>query len=413
MSASYDAPPLRRIAITGVGLVTPLGVDRESSWQGLLAGRRAVQWLDEIDVKGFQPKFPGEPRLFGARVPLEIPGSDRMVTFAKLAAREAVRHAGISPAELRDAICVIGTSKIDLQQVDHWLDPVTSEMQQALFTDVFFPSQAASAVAEELGCEGGAHSPVAACATGLLSLIQTANLIRSGQCHVALGGAADSSLHRGVLASYRRLGVLARPGNDPGTCCRPFDAARTGFAVGEGAAVLVLEDWEHARARGASILAEWEDGLTSSESFDLIRTDRHGSALARLIQRLLNRRGISPEEIDAVSLHGTGTILNDLSEGAALRTVLGARHRPIDVFGLKGAIGHLMGAAGAVETAACILGLARGRSLPTVNHQKWEEVFDKRPLRFNFCRSDTYRRMLKISLGFGGTLAAALVKSSS
>jgi len=411
MPASSFVPLPRRVAVTGLGLVTPLGVGRDETWRGLLAGRRAVRWLDEPLAPVAGLSVPSSPRLFGARVPLEIPSADRLVSFAKLAAREAAAHAGLSGELLREAACVIGTSKIDLQQLDVWLGGGEDREFRSPVTEILFPSHAASAVAAELHCQGAVLCPVAACATGLLSIIRAAHLIQSGDCAIALAGGADSSLHAGVLASYRRLGVLAHPGDSPGECCRPFDRHRTGFAVGEGAGILVLEDWEHAVRRGARILAEWGDGLIASESMDLVRTDGQGRVLHHTIRRLLERQGISAADLSGVSVHGTGTLLNDRAEGAALECLAGRGGRPLDVFGIKGAIGHLMGAAGAVETAVCILALIHQQLPPTVNHQCKGADLAALPLRFHRTEPQECRFLLKLSLGFGGVLAVALLKA--
>jgi len=432
MSAS---PLLRRIAITGIGLVTPLGLTREETWEGLLAGRRAVQWIDDAPPENSLP-IGRRHRLFGARVPLERSLTSRMACFARRAAREAVEQAGVSQAELRQAACVIGTSKIDLRHFDYWarqFSPAAShneEDERAGFVpvgkvddlashpgpyEVLFPDSIASAVAADYQCEAAVLCPVAACATGLVSIIQAAHLIQDGHCPVALAGSADASLHSGLLASYRRLGVLAQPGEDPARCCRPFDESRTGFAVGEGAAILVLEDWQHARQRGASILAEWIDGIIASGCSDLIRIDRTGRDVAISLKRLLQRNALSPSQIDLVSVHGTATRLNDEVEAAAFADLFSTCHAPVPAFGIKGAMGHLMGAAGTVELAASLLALVHQTIPPTVNLETQSPAFQNMPLSFNAHTppATELRSLLKLSLGFGGTIAAALIQSSA
>jgi len=406
MSSSLSSAAPSRIAVTGIGLVTPLGLTRDETWQGLLAGRQAVDWLPNSVVNG---KHSVQPPLFGARVPLELADPDRMISFAKIAAREAVAQAGLSSEELREAACIIGTSKIEMQAFDRM---IRNEEPLSFVNGIngLFCSGAAAMVAGEFGCQSASLTPVAACATGLLSLIQAATLIRSGHCLLALAGATDSSLHAGVFASYRRLGVLARPGNDPGSCCRPFDETRMGFAVGEGAAVMVLEDWNHALARGADVLAEWVDGIFLGDASDLVRTDREGRTIGHSLSLLLSRNDLRLRDISAVNVHGTGTRLNDAAEAAALRSVFGSIKRPIYAFGLKGAIGHLMGAAGAVETAACLLALTHGAFPGTVNHKHLGRDLGYFPCHFNNSLSNESELVLKLSLGFGGTVAAALMR---
>lgn len=408
MIDSFSSAPLRRIAITGVGLVTPLGCTREESWAGILAGRRTVQWLDD-QVPASSGHIPSA-RLFGARVPWEPVGPDRLTAFAVRAAREAILQAGLTSRLLREAACVIGTSKIDLHRCDDWQQSISVGSNPGSGVDVLFPSRAAMAVAQSLGCEAGAICPVAACATGLVSMIQAANLIRDGHCPIVIAGSADASLHAGLLASYRRLGVLARPGEDPACACRPFDRSRTGFAVGEGAGILILEDWEHARRRNAIILAEWVDGMLGSDPTSLTRIHPEGETLAEVTQRLLRRCRLSASDISAVSLHATATRLNDQAEAAALQQVFGNLSVPIPAFGIKGAIGHLMGAAGAVETAFCVMSLQQQTIPPTVNHAAPDAGLNALRLANHKTDVSGRRNILKISLGFGGTVAAGLLR---
>ncbi|WP_437224222.1 beta-ketoacyl-[acyl-carrier-protein] synthase family protein [Planctomicrobium sp. SH661] len=407
MTDIFPATHSRRVAITGVGLVTPLGATRTETWQGILAGRRAVSWLDSDSTF---PPVPSAQRAFGGRVPWQHPGPDRMVSFARKAASEAVSHAGLSSEMLRNAACVIGTSKIDLEHFDHQKRKGDDVGQEDSPFDFLFPSAAAAAVARDLHCEAGIICPVAACATGLVSVIQAANLIRDGLCPVAIAGSTDASLHPGLLASYRRLGVLAKPGAHPAGACRPFDRQRSGFAVGEGAGMLVLEDWDHATARKAPILAEWVDGILRSDPAGLTRIDQAGTVVAKTIQDLLKRCSLSAADVDSVSLHATATVLNDEAEGRALQQVFNQRTESVPAFGIKGAIGHLMGAAGAVETAICVLSLAEQKLPPTVNHQDPEEEMTG-VLKFGQrSASIPQQHLLKVSLGFGGTIAAGILK---
>ncbi|WP_437187400.1 beta-ketoacyl-[acyl-carrier-protein] synthase family protein [Planctomicrobium sp. SH668] len=403
MNHSLSVPTRRRIAITGIGLVTPLGLDRESSWQGILDGVQAIDWLPRNLTESFPHQ--SSTKYFGGVVPdLELT-SNRLVTLARQAAAEAVKQSGLTPDSLREAACVIGTSKVDLQRVDATREDQT---ERRGFVNHLFPSCSATAVSQDFHCTAGAIAPVAACATGLVSLIAAAGLIRDGHCNVVIAGSSDSSLHQGLLSSYRRLGVLAAPGDAPSRACRPFDQTRSGFAVGEGAAVLILEEWNHAIERGAEILAEWVDGIIGGDPSALTRVDNQGESITILAQRLLKKCGLSPSEIDAISLHGTATPLNDEAEAAGLRRLFAGVPRTPSAFAIKGAIGHLMGSAGSVETALCVLSLATQVLPPTVNH-----LIPEPDLPFTLHAAASARPLdlvLKLSLGFGGTIAAALLK---
>jgi len=411
MTDQLSATGFRRVAITGVGLVTPLGATREETWQGLLAGRRAVDWLD-LDNNSPYPH--SQHRLFGAKVPGEVFGPDRLVAFARKAAGEAVAHAQLTERDLRNSACVIGTSKIDLTSFDDWKLQVDRHdpAHRNLTVDVLFPGNAAVQVAQDLGCEEAVICPVAACATGLVSVIHGARLIQSGQCPVVVAGSADSSLHPGLLASYRRLGVLANPGDDPSRSCRPFDSRRTGFAVGEGAGVLILEDWEHAQRRSVPILAEWGEGVVASDPGSLTRIHPSGHGLSEVIRRAANRSHTKLSDIQGVSLHATATRLNDTAELAALEAVFSSEVSTLPAFGVKGAIGHLMGAAGSVETAVSVLSLFHQKIPYTVNHELPDRSTGSLTLDFRGTTHQELRHLLKISLGFGGTIAAAILRRS-
>lgn len=378
-------------------MVTPVGHDAPTSWQSLLAGSRGGRWLTNEDVGwsgSSTQKWFGAPAIASAT-------DHRLIELARSATTEAIESAGLSSAELQQAACVIGTSKPDLRGAD---DVWTS----GDLIDVLWPSSPAKAIAQQFHCQAGCLTPVAACATGLVSIIRAANLIRSGQTSLVLAGSTDSSLHAGLLASYKRLGVLANPGDDPATACRPFDSSRSGFIVGEGAATLVLEEWESAIRRGATPIAEWIDGRIGSDPTAMTSVDETGQTLAELLRRLLRQARLSPEEIRAVNFHGTATTMNDLTEQMALGHLSENSPAPPVGFGIKGAIGHLMGAAGAVETATCVLALRDQILPPTVNHETPEPDF-----AIPLTASPTALagdHLLKVSLGFGGHVAAGILK---
>jgi len=250
---------------------------------------------------------------------------------------------------------------------------------------------------------GPATCPVAACATGAMAILQGARWIEQGRCDVVIAGSADAALQPALLASYRRLGVLARVDEAPETAGRPFDRRRSGFVVGEGAAAVVLERLSEAKRRGRTPVAEWRGGIHLSDPATLLRGDRTGETIAETLLRLLRQTSTSPAKIDAVSLHGTGTIENDLAEGRGIRAAL--RSRDLAAFSLKGAIGHLLGGAGSVETVASLLALRDQVVPPTVNLE-----FPDPDCLPECVRSTPERRplqnLIKLSLGFGGHVAA-------
>lgn len=394
-----DEARRRQVVVTGIGLVTPFGSGRELSWSAICAGRSAVGWLRTAEFPEWPTRGSG---WVGAAAPAELLDSaEPVVTLASTAAREAMAQAGLPDISERSG-CVIGTSKLGLRSF-------ARAVRQGESRHDWRPNVAALAVASEWNLRGPTLCPVAACATGLVSLIRGADLIRSGECDVVLAGSSDASLLPIVLGSFQRLGVLARGFDDPATACRPFDAERSGFVIGEGAAVLTLEEREHAAARGANILAEFVAGGMASDPSGLTQVDPHGTTLAWLIRDVLRRARVAPEEIDAINLHGTATRANDVAETRAVRTALGTAADRVACSSQKGAIGHLLGAAGSVESALAILSLRDQVVPPTINLQTPDPQCDLDYVPHT-ARSQLVRSVLKVSLGFGGHLAVGLFR---
>lgn len=413
--APSDAPGRRdeqRVVVTGIGLVTALGADRETTWRNVIAAQRGVAWLPEQNF-------------VGARAQLAEPGptGELIIDLALAAADEAVRDAGRElPAERTG--CVIGCSKGGIRSFDLARSTWRATGVVGREWDLFPAHVASSYCASRFGVRGPVLCPVAACATGLVSIGRGVDLIREGACDVVLAGSSDSSLEPLLLASYKRLGVLAPVGEDPASTCRPFDLHRGGFAAGEGAAVLVLERRDLARERNAHIYGEWLGGGLAADPSHGTLLEADAQSLAGLIQRTLQYARVSPAEIDYVNLHGTATRLNDRCETAALHSALGERALSLAhanrlgaestggqvvCSSLKGAIGHLLGAAGSVELALTFLALRDGIVPPTVNlqHPDPECDLDYCP---NVSRQQPLRTALKLSLGFGGHLAAAVIR---
>jgi 3-oxoacyl-(acyl-carrier-protein) synthase len=282
-------------------------------------------------------------------------------------------------------------------------------VKRSAWWNQFTPNAPARSIAERFNLRGAALCPVAACATGLVSISRGAALIRQGQCDVVLAGSSDASLHPALLSSFRRLGVLAHTGDEPARACRPFDRTRSGFLVGEGAAILVLERASSALTRSVAPYAELLSAEMAADPAHLTRLDSDPASLVRLITDALARAGVTPDEIDYVGVHGTATRQNDLCETRALHQALGRSASGASCSSLKGAIGHLLGAAGSVESAATLLALRDGFVPPTANLREPDPECD-----LDFTPLDGRRRSLqtalKLSLGFGGHLAAAIFR---
>jgi 3-oxoacyl-[acyl-carrier-protein] synthase II len=437
-----------RVVITGIGLVTPLASDRETSWSRYCAGESGLRWLS--DGEGVDDRSLWPERAAGGPAPLDgtLPDvlaergrrdlvpllAEPVISLALSAAIEAVADAGLDSALLPSdrAASVIGTSKGGMHVA--FLNAISrhraprlslSEIAPEAWWQMLAPSGAAQAVSSLFETRAAAIAPVAACATGLVSLIRATELIQSGRCDVVLAGSADASLTPAIVASFRRLGVLARGFDDPATAVRPCDETRDGFLIGEGAAIFVLESAEHAARRSAAAYAEWLAGGLASDAAGLTQLADNPEALRHLIRYVLNRGRLSSGDLDLISLHGTATRTNDVCETGALDLELAnedavarstvsvnrgtAIERCVPAFSVKGSIGHLLGAAGSVEFALTLLALRDGVAPPTANLTRpiaatGLDLVAGQPL------TRSLQHALKLSLGFGGHLAAAIVR---
>lgn len=429
----------RDVLVTGIGMITPLGISRESTWQRLLAGDVAARELSAAEIGSFSQlsnllkRTPGgaplEPSAVAANalsIVSHFPsiGQRNFVDFCSHdilnnlivgAFGEAIQHAGLDVPELRSPRTgfVIGTSKASLSAMesewkrcfdnDHSSDNDRAHEWQASF----MPDAPLSAVLNLAQATGPASCPVAACATGLVSVLQAAALIYSGQCDVCIAGSADASLRPSVLAAFHRLGVTSKKSN-PATACRPFDAQRDGFVVGEGAAVFVLESRRHAERRQACSLGHVVSGGWLTDPTGITQIDATGTTVAELLRRMsLDPSRAIDDRPDLVSLHGTGTETNDLAEANGLCQFFGSRTKP--AFATKGATGHLLGAAGGVEFGFSLLALRDGIIPGTANLSKIDPLCPVSLTRTPITDS-SLRSALKISLGFGGHVAGCLVR---
>jgi len=400
-----------RIVVTGIGLCTPLGPDRESSWQGIVAGRSVSRWLTP-------PAWTGPDQIAGA--PLQLP-TDRpfrhaepLIELAQTTAHEALTDAGLYPSSLTDRIVgvVYGTSKGGLHSFSEQFvaarglngdagNGVSTPTAES-WLDVF-PNRPAIAIQQLIGGTGPVLCPIAACATGLAACLRAVELVQYGDCDVVLAGSADASLQPALLGSFRRLGVLSKETNDPASACRPFDRNRSGFVIGEGAACLVFERLESARARNATCYAEWLGGGLLSDPFGLTQLDPNGRSLRRLLRNLCSHSSAAP---DYINLHGTGTATNDRVESQAIRAVFESDADQIECSSLKGGLGHLLGAAGSVELAATLLAMRDQLVPPTTNHSERDPDCPLEIVSGNAIPRQI-NSAWKISMGFGGHIAGA------
>jgi 3-oxoacyl-[acyl-carrier-protein] synthase II len=398
-----------RVVVTGIGLVTGLGSFTQGSWDSIKAGRSAVRRLTI-------PGFSEGPPLAGCPGPEWCYGkSDPALLNAKVAAEQACWDAAIdwSHIDLGRCACLVGMSKGGVRRLVQFSGAIRAggevEPDMEWLWPESWPSGAAGEIARRFRFRGPSLAPIAACATGLIAALQAADLIKRGACDLALAGAGDSSLEPLVLGAFRRMGVLARVEDDPARAVRPWDRGRSGFLVGEGAAVLVLEREDHAHARGVRPYAELAGGAFGSDAFHETNLNPDPSGLAHLIGRALANAGVSPEEIDHVNVHGTATRSNDPLECCALRLALGEHADRVACSANKSQIGHLLGAAGAAELAIACLAIRDGFVPPTLNLDDPDPACDLDGTP-HVGRAMPIRAALKLSIGFGGHLAVAVLR---
>ena len=427
----------RRVVVSGIGVITPLGDNCATTWTRLMTGVSGLVRLPENHLEGI-PGIEGKPIppgvVHGGPAPLhgvspEGFTGEPIIDLALHAAGEAVQDAGGTDGFDVDpyrAGVVFGTSKGGLRSFDRFAQRTEGlkslESVGAAFRNhdnddeagrlwqQFFSDTPALTLSRRYDFKASAHCPVAACATGLVAIQRAAEMIQHGTCDVMIAGSSDASLLPALQASFHRLGVLAKKFENPANACRPFDEAREGFLVGEGAAVLILEEVEHARARGVTPYAEWLGGVQAADIAGLTQLQANSPALQRLLKQLPDQCGFDWNNVSYLNLHGTGTVMNDACEADALTSVLGEHVERIPASSLKGSLGHLLGAAGSVETALSLLALKYQR-FP--GNSTLEIPLEG--CRLNLIR-DAHESIcpevvVKLSLGFGGHLAAGAFRA--
>lgn len=399
------------VVVTGIGLRTGLGADRESTWSAICAGRSAARFLDDAGALAACP-LPEPAGHVDALVDPVLSltsaiGRDALADASLLPCSQAVDPTRIATLIGLSKGCVHNLARLAGAQAGYGADG-SNRFPAEFWERLCGPNAGALLVAAEHGLEGPCLAPVAACATGLVAVLQAVELIRRGACDVALAGSADASLEPMLLAAFQRMGVLARPSDRAAAAVRPWDRDRSGFVVGEGGAVLVLERADHARARGVLPYVEVAGGALGADAQHPTSLNPDPAGLARLIGRALERAQVGPADIDHVNVHGTATRINDPVECRALRRALGEQADRVACSANKSQIGHLLGAAGSAELAIECLAVRDGFAPPTLNLDDPDPACDLDGTP-HVGRRISIRGALKLSIGFGGHLAAAVL----
>ncbi len=406
-----------RVLVTGMGMITPLGLSVQESWEGLLQGRSGVKPITHFSTEGFPTRIAAQVEGFN---PLdymhgkEARRSSRFTQFAVATTGAAIFDSGLD-LEAEDQTRVglqIGSAVGGIQVIEEQT-VVLREQGPRRINPVLVPTVIVSAapcqVAVLFGIKGPTSAPAAACATGIVAIGDALRWLQHGEADVVVAGGTESTLTPVALASFSRLGALSTRNDDPVHACRPFDANRDGTVMGEGAAMLILETEEHALRRGARVLAEVLGYSHAEDAFHMTAPEPNGDGASRAMSLSLRDAGIAPDEVDCIVAHGTGTPLNDTAETRAIHRVFGEHARRLLVTSNKPGIGHTLGGAGAISAVFAVKAILEGVVPPTANLEQPDPAcdLDYVPLEPRRARVDT---VLVNAIGFGGQNASLLVR---
>jgi 3-oxoacyl-[acyl-carrier-protein] synthase II len=367
---------MRRVAVTGLGAVTPLGNDAPSTWRAAVAGESGIDWLRSFDPGDVPVKIAAEVKDFDASQvasPKEVRKLERNVLLALGAAKEALADSGLEGFEPTKVGVVFGTAIGGvggiLEQEEIRRERGPDRVSPNFLPNVLVDS-ASGQLAISLGVTGPNYAVVSACATGSHAIGEAAELIKRGDADAMLAGGGEACLHPLILAGFTAMRGLAVENEDPPRASRPFDATRAGFVMGEGACVFFLEDFEAAQARGARIYAEVLGYGASNDGHHMAQPEPEATGVADMMRAALRRSGVAPERVGYINAHGTSTPLGDLAETKAIKDVFGSHAYELAVSSTKSMMGHTFGAAGAIEAMMCVLAIHEGVIPPTINYRQ-------------------------------------------
>jgi 3-oxoacyl-[acyl-carrier-protein] synthase II len=414
MAHAFDpqAAP-RRVVVTGLGAVTPLGSDVETTWSRLVAGDSGAGPITAFSTERHSVRIACEADEFDPGQWLDkrsVRKLDRFAQFAVAAARMAETDAGLDIAREPDRIGVaMATAQGGVASLAACCEQAETLRIHPSLVTAFMPNMAAGQVSMELGAVGPVTAPCEACAASAMAIGDGYDAIRLGRAEVMLCGGSEAGVTELAIAGFAAMRALSRRNDDPTRASRPFDAARDGFVMGEGAAVLVLEELEHALARNAPVYAEIAGYGVSSDAHHMTEPDPNGEGSARAIRLALADAGLGPDDVDYVNAHASSTPLGDASETAALKLALGEdKARATPVSSLKGATGHCLGAAGAIEACATVLTVARDIIPPTISYETLDPLCDLDYVP-NVSREGVVDVAISNSFGFGGHNAVIVI----
>ncbi len=410
---------LKRVVVTGFGAITPIGNTAEEYWQSLLLGKSGAAPITLFDTTNFKTKFACEIKNFD---PLnyfekkEAKKMDRNTQFGMISAREAVAHSRIMEDNVdKNRVGVIWGSGIGgLETFEHEvLEWAKSDIPR--FNPFFIPKMIADITPGHISIEYGFHGPnyttVSACASSANALIDAKMLIQLGKADVIVCGGSEAAVTASGVGGFNAMMALSTRNDDPTTASRPFDKDRDGFVLGEGSGTIILEEYEHAKKRGATIYAELKGGGMSADAHHMTAPHPEGLGAYLVMKNCLEDAETSTEEVDHINMHGTSTPLGDIAESNAISRLLGDHAFDIQINSTKSMTGHLLGAAGVIEAIACLGAITHSIVPPTINHFTDDERIDS---RLNFTFNTAAKKEVNIAMsntfGFGGHNACVLFK---
>lgn len=411
----------RNVVITGLGALTPIGNDLSSYWEGLSKGLSGANLITNFDASKFKTQFACElkdydPLTYFDRK--EARKMDPFTQYAVVAADEAIRHADFQFDHIdrtRFGVVVgsgIGGIQVFHEQVHNFLEGEGTPRFNPFFIPKMIIDIAAGHISIKHGLKGPNYSSVAACATASNCIIDAYMLIKMGYADVMLAGGAEAAVNEIGIGGFNGMKALSTNNDSYQTASRPFDATRDGFVMGEGAGMLILESYEHAVKRGATIYAELRGVGMSADANHITAPCADGEGASRVMRSTLADAGVSPEEVDYINVHGTSTPLGDVSETLAIKNVFGEHAYQIGISSTKSMTGHLLGAAGAIEAIAAIYALTHQRIPPTINFSEPDEACDLN-YTFNEAQDRDVNIAISNTFGFGGHNACILLQKPS
>jgi len=409
-----------RVVITGIGIISPLGLDANSTWAGLISGKSGIDYITQFDAQSLDTKFGGEVKGFNPNEYMSLKDarhSDRFAQLAVAASQEAIKQSGlkIDDGNEKDTGVVIGSGIGGLTTLYEQMAVLKEkgpDRVSPFLVPMMIGDMAAGQVSIALGAKGPALCTTSACASGADAIGVAYEMIKHGGIKAMIAGGSESIMNEIGFAGFNALRALSVRNDSPQTASRPFDRERDGFVIGEGAGVLVLENLEHAEERGANILAEILSYGVCADAYHITQPREDAEGATNAMKIALDKAGLKPADIDYINAHGTSTPLNDKTETKAIKKALGDYAFKVPISSTKSMTGHLIGAAGAVEAAICVLVILNGIIPPTINYSVADPDCDLDYVP-NVARKAKVVRALSNSFGFGGHNSTLIISKYS